>query len=373
MTLPLYQFDSARQPRREADGHAGLWYDKFCNEWRTEGSTWILNDRKDTWIKSLTKKPVGCSAQIEESALRLAAMVDANSGRWDVFTADSRFVTGLGRSHPVENGFAWHSTLGTPSLPGSSVKGLVRAWTKLDADPIPDREIVARLLGAPGRVGSMFFLDAIPTTPVLLEADVMTPHYAGWSEDNAPGDWLSPTPIPFLVTARETSFVFGIVPRTTVSADDLAAVHQWLCSALAYSGAGAKTAVGYGRFRPDADKTENLKSRLRARARARSERMQAAREAEARKLRLETLSPVEREIEKILDSRQDRSTSDTIAIIQQVRSGRWTGNAKIEVAAWLQRRMQRERDWKEQSGARNPGKDKPFRRTLLIKRWLGGE
>ena len=371
MTLPLYQTDAP--PCRGAHGHAGLWYDKFCNEWRIERSTWTLQDRKGAWIRTLTNEAVGCSEQIEESALRLAAMIDAGRGCWDVFTTDSRFVTGLGRSHPVENGFAWHSTLGTPYLPGSSVKGLVRAWAKLDADPIPDCEALARLLGAPSRAGSIFFLDAVPTTPVLLEADVMTPHYAGWSKDQPPGDWRSPVPIPFLVTARETSFLFGLMPRRTVSANDLAAACEWLRSALAWAGAGAKTAVGYGRFRQDAGKTQDLRQRLRGRNRVRAERMQAEQEAEERASRLAALSPVERQIEEILENRQDTSTREVIVIIQEVRSGRWGGAAKVEVAAWLQRRMQRERRWKEQSGAKNPAKDQAFRRTLLIKRWLDGE
>ena len=371
MTLPLYQTDAP--PRRGAHGHAGLWYDKFCSEWRIEHSTWTLQDRKGAWIRTLTNEAVGCSAQIEESALRLAAMVDAGRGRWDVFTTDSRFVTGLGRSHPVENGFAWHSTLGTPYLPGSSVKGLVRAWAKLDADPIPDSAALARLLGAPGGAGSIFFLDAVPTTPVLLEADVMTPHYAGWSKEQPPGDWRSPVPIPFLVTARETQFLFGLVPRGNVSGDDLAAVSEWLRSALAWAGAGAKTAVGYGRFRHDADKTHHLRHRLRGRDRVRAQRIRAAQEAEERASRWAALSPVERQIEETLDNRQDTSTPEVILIIQEIRSGRWEGDDKVEVAAWLQRRMQRERRWKEQSGAKNPAKDRDFQRTLLIKRWLDGE
>ena len=64
---------------------------------------------------------------------------------------------------------------------------------------------------------------------------------------------------------------------------------------------------------------------------------------------------------------------ETTVIVQHVRNGRWAGAAKIEAAAWLQNRMQRERRWKEQSGARNPAKDRDYQRTLLIKRWLGGE
>ena len=375
MTLPLYQPDASRPRRREADGHAGLWYDKFCSEWRIEGSMWTLKDRKGAWIETLTRGAVGCTAQIQESALRLAAVVDAGGGRWDVYTTDSAFVTGLGRSHPVENGFAWHPTLGTPYLPGSSVKGLVRAWAKLDADPTPDCDTLTRLLGGPGRAGTISFLDAVPTTPVQLQTDVMTPHYAGWSKDQPPGDWRSPVPIPFLVTAPETPFLLGLIPCRDVSSEsnDLAAATDWLRSALTWAGAGAKTAVGYGRFRHDTGKTEDLRDRLGDRDRGRDQRIRTAREAEERAIQLAALSPVERQIEETLDNRQDRSTPAVLVIIQAVRSGRWGGDAKVEVAAWLKGRMQRERHWKEQSGAKNPAKDRPFQRTLLIKRWLDGE
>lgn len=370
MTLPLYQTTA---PLREADGHAGLWYDKFCSEWHVNRSTWTLKNSKSVWIHTLTNGTVGSPPQIEESALRLAAMIDGSRGRCEILTTESRFVTGLGRSHPVENGFAWHPTLGTPYLPGSSVKGMIRAWAKLDADPKPDYHCIERLLGGPGNVGSVCLLDAIPVEPVQLEADVMTPHYAGWTKDDPPGDWRSPVPVPFLVTAPETPFLFGLIPCRTVSPDDLDAVSGWLRSALSLAGAGAKTAVGYGRFRQDAGKTDDLRQRLRDRERARHDRIRAKREADDRAGRLAALSPIEREIEGILDSRQDKSMSEVVLIIQEVRSGRWAGNAKIAVAAWLQNRMQREQRWKERSRAKNPAKDRDYQRTVLIKRWLGGE
>ena len=219
----------------------------------------------------------------------------------------------------------------------------------------------------------MCFLDAIPIEPVPLEADVTTPHYAGWDKDNPPGDWRSPTPIPFLVTAAKTSFLFGFVPRCDVSARELNSVSDWLRSGLAWAGGGAKTAVGYGRFETANGRTEDLRKRMRDRDRARDERIRAEREAAERAARLAALSPVEREIEELLVKRSDRNAPEVIAIIQEVRSERWEGDAKIEVAAWLQDRMQRERRWKEQSGAKNPAKDRDFQRTMLIKRWLGGE
>ena len=376
MILPLYRGATAQ--RRDAGGHAGLWFDKFCDQWRIERSTWTLkgddrNNPKLAWINTLTGGTVGEEPQIREAALRLAALVEKRGGCWDVFTTASRFVTGLGRSHPIENGFAWHPTLGTPYLPGSSIKGLVRAWAERDADPTPDGQTVECLLGSPRKAGTMCFLDAVPVEPVRLEADVMTPHYAGWDTDNPPGDWRSPTPIPFLVTAAKTSFLFGFAPRCPVSAPDLNAVGDWLRSALVWAGGGAKTAVGYGRFETANGKTEDLRKRLRDRDRARDQRIRAERAAVERAARLAALSPVEREIEELLDNRSDKNMPEVTAVMKAAESGRWTGEARIEVARWLRDRMKLDRRWKEKSGKKNPAKDQDYRRTLLIKRWLAGE
>ena len=222
-------------------------------------------------------------------------------------------------------------------------------------------------------MGSVGILDAVPIEPVQLVADVMTPHYAGWTEDDPPGDWRSPTPVPFLVTAAETPFLFGIVPCRAVSGTDLDAVIGWLRSALAWAGGGAKTAVGYGRFRGDTGKTEDLRKRLRDRDRVRGERIRAEQQAEVRAGRLAALSPIELDIEEILDNRPDKKMQEITVIMQHVRNGRWAGEARIEVAEWLRNRMLREHRWKERSGAKNPAKDRDHQRTLLIKRWLAGE
>jgi CRISPR-associated protein Cmr6 len=94
------------------------------------------------------------------------------------------------------------------------------------------------------------FLDAIPISGVRLEADVMTPHYAGWTPEALPGDWREPVPVPFLVVASRSAFVFSLLPRG-VERSELENVFHWLREALRFSGAGAKTAVGYGRFAYD--------------------------------------------------------------------------------------------------------------------------
>ncbi|MDE0225842.1 MAG: RAMP superfamily CRISPR-associated protein, partial [Gammaproteobacteria bacterium] len=129
----------------------------------------MTNDKVDNaenpkmrWINDVTGHPVGSSDEIEEYSLRVVRLAEKRNGRWFVFSTSWRFVTGLGRSHPVENGFAWHSTLGTPYLPGSSIKGLVHAWVTLHAQSRSSCDELARLLGSPGAVGGVAFLDAIP-------------------------------------------------------------------------------------------------------------------------------------------------------------------------------------------------------------------
>ena len=376
--LPLYKTAADLPPSREITGHAGLWFDKFCNQWCFENSTWTMTGRdghnpKLEWIKTLTTGKVGAGSHLQENALRLAALVESHNGHFEVFTTTSRFVTGLGRSHPIENGFAWHPTLGTPYVPGSTFKGLICSWAKLDAEPRPDKQLRERLLGTPYKAGRLCFLDAIPIAPVQLEADVMTPHYAGWSVNDPPGDWRSPTPIPFLTTAADTPFLFATIPARDISDADLSAVREWLCAALAWGGAGAKTTIGYGRFESSEHETTSLKDKLRKRKEDLKTLMQAERTAREREERLATLSPTEREIEELLNERKDRDMPEITAVIQAIESGRWTGEARTEAARWLENRMKGARRWKETSQKKQPAKDRDHQNTLLVMRWLRGE
>lgn len=282
MMRPLY---------REAEGHidwkggnAGLWYDKFFDQWESGES--LMDGGKQRWVEGMTKASVGVRRQLEEYQGRLVELLD-HHGRWPLFYAlESDFVTGLGREHPVENGFAWHSTLGTPYLPGSSIKGLVRAWAEQWENA--DKAELKCIFGSESkddrdfRVGSVAFLDAIPTSPIKLKPDIMTPHYAPYYQDptgsTPPADWHSPTPIPFLVVAAGASFMFGILPRRKEDGSDCEKAGEWLEQALRWTGAGTKTAVGYGRFALDASAQEVFE---RERAARLSERL--AREEEERR------------------------------------------------------------------------------------------
>jgi CRISPR-associated protein Cmr6 len=258
---PLYK-NLAYDSLQLGTGNAGLWYDKLCDRWSDDWTLSGGDDGKLAWIESVTKQPVGLEKLLMESTTRALRLTLAKGGIFGIFETESRFVTGLGRSHPIENGFAWHPTLGVPYLPGTSVKGLVRAWAERDAEPRPSADLVEGFLGSAGAAGQVVFLDAIAIAPVQHEADVMTPHFAGWSPNKPPGDWCSPVPVPFLVVAPQTAFAFSILPICAGAVGTLEEIFEWLCAALESAGAGAKTSVGYGRFRFDQPKTKQQKAKL---------------------------------------------------------------------------------------------------------------
>lgn len=272
MRRPLYgqegeeQVPFPKSPGQEA--HMGLWYDKFCDRWTLEGAFWVLGDEKSEWIKSVTRGEKGDKKQIEDAITRFRRLVESRSGSLFPMKTTSRFVTGLGRSHPVENGFAWHPTLGTAYLPGSSVKGMIRAWAQECGE---EETEIQRLLGTESKVGEWIFFDALPLKPIRLEVDIMTPHYGDYYADpakNPPHDRSDPIPIPFLTVAEEQEFVFAFAPRQIAKKEecdrkkqecDRKKLSSWLKGALDWMGAGAKTAVGYGRFTKDDKKEDKWK------------------------------------------------------------------------------------------------------------------
>lgn len=229
------------------DANFGLWYDKFPTWTDVDGE---LRVEKLRWIKTVTIRPCGDQELIGMYCTRQKKLAGEIGGTVFSLTNESRFVSGLGREHPVENGFAWHHTLGTPYLPGSSIKGIVRAW----ATDVCGAEF-DRLLGPENNgVGHVILLDMLPTAPVKLIADIMTPHYGPYYEDNngntAPGDWHSPVPVPFLVCEKGQNWQLTVLPasRCIDWPAAIESIRDWLTNAFAWHGAGAKTAVGYGRF-----------------------------------------------------------------------------------------------------------------------------
>lgn len=386
MATPLYANHKA--PTRldktaNANAHAGLWYERFFNGYAA-GFTALENkdESKKNWIHTVCGN-VGDRQLLDEAIRRRKALLGALEGIACVFRTRWHFASGLGSPHPVENGFAWHPTLGVPYLGGSAVKGIVRAFVEQwdDSPKAVARERLRFWFGSEDKqpeelehgtpAGAFIFFDALPIEPPALAADIMTPHMGKWyaeggeiqhlgEKDRIPADWHAPVPVPFLVVEKG-AFLFGIAPRPGLPADDatrarndLPQVFRTLQAALEWIGAGAKTAVGYGRMK--GSEPERLTPALTP---------PRAPEPEL------PVDPLLRDIALFLAKRPDKNQSEISALIGALKQGRWQGEDARRVAEELKARMIREKLWRTQSNAKKPEKDKDYQNTLYVMKLLG--
>jgi len=206
---PLYHKVVADEPWKNAfKPNRGLLFDKFASAWRyhdgkpefDEGDKrkheQADHEKRGHWLREMAKD-VGANQHLTEVSQRQQSLVNAMGGKILLWKNTSRFVTGLGREHPLENGFAWHHTLGVPYLPGSSLKGVLRAWYRENGpwDEVKQRwqenSTIRTLFGSHEKdengheygVGRFVLLDMIPSEQPKLAVDIMTPHYGRYYQD----------------------------------------------------------------------------------------------------------------------------------------------------------------------------------------------
>lgn len=224
------------------------------------------------------------------------------------YRSDGFFLTGVGLPHPIGNNLQFHSTLGTPYLPGSAVKGAlkhyIREMMKMGDGDVEvgaeentgqneihpeDLNFIEHLFGLDeelrkvvggseekahkeknknegGKSGNYIFFDALPVGVPEYTTDVMTPHYADWyvkggeekhTRSNTPNDWSDPVPIQFLVVDN-IKLEFAILPKNPASKDsderekqeqELSFLFTMLQQLVEFRGLGAKTCSGFGYFK----------------------------------------------------------------------------------------------------------------------------
>jgi len=178
----------------------------------------------------------------------------------------SRAITGINQDFayvPFEVGINFDMLLSIPYIPGSSIKGAVKAaWGVIKRRNLGDREFYEadeqKLFGAEKQAGSIIFSDAFPVKPgrkgFILYPDVITPHYSVGGEDILNELDAHPNPIPHLSIAPETIFSFVIAIPKRISGLDMGEakkIFKNVLKALNVAlklGIGARTNVGYGRF-----------------------------------------------------------------------------------------------------------------------------
>ena len=324
MTAPLYL---GHQKPNRCEGNQGLWFERFFDQYNDQ-QQWA-NPKPDTkanatWLQKFKK--AGDDKQLAAHAQAQMQLAASLQGQSHVFKASWHFVTGMGNPHPVENGFAWHPTLGVPYLTGAAVKGLVRSYIEnyLDDTPEKRQQLLLHWFGSIDKdptvnkgkmqAGNLIFFDALPINRVTLGVDIMTPHMGKWYEkggtdkavgtaEAVPADWHDPVPVAFLV-AKDITLQFSFALRQYPNADskrpaiDLTDVEQVLTAALNYAGAGGKTAPGYGGMQTDPKSLEDLKASIDKQAKERDAQIrQAAQQAELQ-AELATLSPLAAEFKQ---------------------------------------------------------------------------
>ena len=172
-------------------------------------------------------------------------------------------ITGSGETHPHEVSMVFDHNMGIPYIPASGVKGIVRFAHTLSLIPEAERNgelgvggfddeaawtNVPLMFGTQKSRGRVVFLDAYPAEVPDLHRDIMDPHYGPYyMEGKPPADHHNPTPIEFLTVKPGTTFIFWAIAEKK---DDLPQkVRAAFRRALTEEGVGAKTAVGYGRFK----------------------------------------------------------------------------------------------------------------------------
>ena len=160
-------------------------------------------------------------------------------------TVKGRFVTGLGAESVMENGLRLHFTYGTPVIPGSTLKGVLRkALPKAHRDTCNEdgRNVEWYLFGDQDHEGAVRIEDAwwIPGNGKPLALDVLTPHHSAYMERRGPPtEFDEPVPVHFLTIGANQQFLFAIEAPTP-------AWKKYMYDLLGREGVGAKRSAGYG-------------------------------------------------------------------------------------------------------------------------------
>ena len=277
-------FESSRRAKLESvelgrTTHPGLWLEKYLRSSKKGDSS-----AKQTLVDEVIRATKGVRERATEDIRELyrgyfrryTAALASRPGL--TFAAKGctvgRLSVGLGASAVLETSITLHRTYGVPYIPGSALKGLAssyaakywkdKGWSRsFDGGKTERGKLQELIFGTTDESGLVIFFDALPDPEGEdvweLNPDVITVHHPDYyqGKDKPPADWDSPTPVPF-ITARGTfHFFLGLVPlpKSELEAGKkvLTLAGKLLQQALEKEGVGAKTTIGYGRFRFDED------------------------------------------------------------------------------------------------------------------------
>jgi len=276
--------------------HPGLMLDKYVESWDPVADSGKLSERvQKPAVEAVVKLSQSPPQGLDYAALlqRWKKMATARHGLSFQAQTLGPLTLHLARASALENaGTCLHPLYGFAYLPGSGLKGMARAyaetvWLPAQSDsqkawqqiedvfgwaPNPDRNKHIRDSLHPASVrrkdendpkspeikassGAIVFHDAWPESWPQLIVDIVNNHHPEYYQhddnDHPPGDWENPVPVYFLAVQAGVTFTFALAKRRDdVPGELLELARQWLLGALCHLGAGAKTAAGYGAFKP---------------------------------------------------------------------------------------------------------------------------
>lgn len=166
---------------------------------------------------------------------------------------DGRLLIGLTGGGALETGCAVSHTYGTPYLPGSSIKGIVRAWAEENMQDW--KKQFDDLFGTTDLSGLVAFHDAwwIPDSGAASHknhpfvADIVTPHHPEYYKGQGKPATDLDSPVPNALIGVRGSFLFVLEGNPMW----VRTVQRMLEKALGEYGIGAKTRAGYGYLAKD--------------------------------------------------------------------------------------------------------------------------
>lgn len=294
------------------------------------------DNKKTTHLEKIVKLPA--SPEYNNTFNRWFELTsDANRFKQSAMTLENRLLIGLTGQGALETGCSLSRNYGMPYIPGSSVKGVLRAWANKHLAGHSDE--LEQLFGTddseqPYRVsGLVTFHDAwwIPDPakkehkPFVL--DVVTTHHQAYYNGTQAEPSDKDSPIPNHLLAVQGSFLF--VLEGEPAAIDLC--QTLLEKALANNGIGAKTAAGYGYMKVDPALMQRLLDEYEKRL---SPEEREHREAEAQRRN-------EQQLEAAAKAELEMPPSLVISVInEKYQVQRDNQNFRDKVEAWIDRAIE---------------------------------
>lgn len=262
--LPKSSRDAFWAHKERSPQNAGLIFERFIPD--TSDDSKIKEKGLQAVLSAFGKAD---KKLLEEWNLRWAHTIAAAGANDFELKTDWRLIAGLGRKGALEVGFTFHR-YGFPYLPGSSLKGLARAYGLLEIaaglDESQKKEGVLKKLetalsgekaegfekeikflgvgtssesfdkasafrfifGTTDTAGKAIFFDAIPHVMPRLELDILNPHYPEYYKEGSeefPTNWQSPIPVKFLTVASGCTFRFAVGWRRSL--EDKINTSEW--------------------------------------------------------------------------------------------------------------------------------------------------